>query len=265
MRPFNRAVLRNALGRNNRSEGLALMYELARLPARERQRLIDIAEFMREMPPRLPDDPTSEQVDGWVELAELVSDDDFRRATRQMVLRGETDNRIEFGLNIRPTVLEHARPAAEQGIAPGSDAGHVILDRIVPADLGDAEAQALLDWPRTGKDYCRTARRRGEAEVVSPLPMTRQLHGVGDEPGGASARFAVDGSRSPSPACPWCELAPRRPARATTADAPQPSPDSPATPPASRPSSTGRGSSAPCRRGPGRTSRRCESPRSASR
>lgn len=157
IRPFNRAVLRNALGRNNRSEGLALVYELARLPARERQRLIDIAEFMREMPPRLPDDPTSEQVDGWVELAELVSDDDFRRATRQMVLRGETDNRIEFGLNIRPTVLEHARPAAEQGIAPGSDAGHVILDRIVPADLGDAEAQALLDWldlvaePRVGR------------------------------------------------------------------------------------------------------------------
>lgn len=63
IRPFNRAVLRNALGRNNQAEGPALRYELARLPARERQRLIDIAEFMREMPPQLPDDPTSEQVD----------------------------------------------------------------------------------------------------------------------------------------------------------------------------------------------------------
>ncbi|WP_220817291.1 hypothetical protein [Amycolatopsis echigonensis] len=61
-----------------------------------------------------------------------------------MVLRGEIDNRIEFGLNIRPSVLEHARPAVEQGMAPGSDAGHVVLDRIVPADLSDAEA--LLDW-----------------------------------------------------------------------------------------------------------------------
>lgn len=160
---LNLAVLRNALSRDDETEGLALMYELARLPARERQRLIDgfvdsifagvgdadalvIAEFMREMPPQLPEDPTSAQVDAWIELAELVSDDDFRHAMRQMVLRGEPDNRIEFGLNVRPLVLAHARPAVEKGITPGSDAGHAILDRIVPADLADTEAQALLDW-----------------------------------------------------------------------------------------------------------------------
>ncbi|MEU6431917.1 hypothetical protein ABZ860_38960 [Microbispora sp. NPDC046973] len=33
----------------------------------------------------LPDDPTPEQVDAWVELAELVRDPDFRRRMRDMV------------------------------------------------------------------------------------------------------------------------------------------------------------------------------------
>ncbi|WP_433709411.1 MerR family transcriptional regulator [Nocardia sp. CA-084685] len=160
---LNRAVLRNAICRENKTEGLSLMYELARLSARERQQLIDsfvdkifadvndadalvIADFMREMPPQLPDDPTSAQVDAWIELAELVSDDDFQHIMRQMVLRGESDTRIEFGLNIRPLVLEHAGPAVEKSIAPESDIGSVVLDHIVPTDLDDTESQALLEW-----------------------------------------------------------------------------------------------------------------------
>lgn len=160
---LNRAVLHNAIRRENKSEGLSLMYELARLPAHERQHLIDgfvdkvfagvtdedalvIAGFMREMPPQLPDDPTSAQVDAWMELAELVSDDDFQRTVQLLVLRGESGNRIEFGLNIRPLVLEHASPAAEKKIAPESGAGRAILDRIVPADLDESESRALLDW-----------------------------------------------------------------------------------------------------------------------
>ncbi|TCJ96828.1 MerR family transcriptional regulator [Nocardia alba] len=160
---LNRAVLRNATCREHETEGLTLMYELARLSAQQRQQLIDgfvdtifagvddadalaIADFMREMPPQLPDDPTSAQVDAWIELAELVRDNDFGHTMRQMVLRGESDNRIEFGLNIRPLVLEHAAPAVGKKIAPESDAGRAILDRIVPTDLGDIESQALLEW-----------------------------------------------------------------------------------------------------------------------
>ena len=68
----------------------ALMNDLARLSAAERRQLIDdfvddafagtdpdapgagIADAMRTLPPELPDDPTTEQVEAWVELAELV-------------------------------------------------------------------------------------------------------------------------------------------------------------------------------------------------
>ncbi|WP_040834051.1 MerR family transcriptional regulator [Nocardia brevicatena] len=160
---LNRAVLHNAIHRENTTEGLTLMYNLARSSARERQQLIDdfvdtvfagvedtdalvIADLMRQMPPQLPDDPTSAQVDAWIGLAELVSDNDFRHTMRQMVLGGEPDNRIEFGLSIRPLVLEHAGPAVDNGITPESDTGRAILDRIVPTDLGDTETHALLEW-----------------------------------------------------------------------------------------------------------------------
>src|ERR1700754_973289 len=69
-----------------------LMNDLARLSAAERQQLIDefvdsafadtdpdapgagIAGAMRTLPVELPDEPTTEQVEAWTELAELVSD-----------------------------------------------------------------------------------------------------------------------------------------------------------------------------------------------
>ncbi|MFF3570978.1 hypothetical protein ACFYXQ_24675 [Nocardia jiangxiensis] len=77
-----------------------------------------IAEFMRQTPPRLPDDLTTAQVDAWLELAELVSDTEFERTMRKMVLSGGSDYRIDFGLRIRPLVLEHAGQAVEQGMHP---------------------------------------------------------------------------------------------------------------------------------------------------
>jgi hypothetical protein len=43
----------------------------------------DIRERMRSTALDLPEDPTPEQVDAWVELAEMVKDPDFRAQMRQ--------------------------------------------------------------------------------------------------------------------------------------------------------------------------------------
>ncbi len=87
--------------------------DLARLSAAERQRLIDefvdatfagtdpdapgagIAASMRALPPHLPDDPSTDQVQAWVELAELVADPAFPRA-------GAGDGRGRVGPGGRP-------------------------------------------------------------------------------------------------------------------------------------------------------------------
>ena len=65
--------------------------------------------------PNLPDDPSPEQVDAWVELAELVSDRDFRQRVRQVVDYGrprDADERLRDQGN---WVTENAMSAALRG------------------------------------------------------------------------------------------------------------------------------------------------------
>ncbi|MFI7610540.1 MerR family transcriptional regulator [Nonomuraea terrae] len=156
-----RAVLRVLARRDSTTEEITLMHALARLSARERQQIIDafvdrafagvldedaalVAGWMRDLPSDLPEDPTSEQVDAWVELAELVADEGFQRTLRDMIVSG--DDRLEFGLDLRPLVLEHAGGALERGIAPESAAATAVLDRIVPAGLPAEETASLISW-----------------------------------------------------------------------------------------------------------------------
>src|SRR5918999_3275655 len=86
------------------SRKAALMNDLARLSAAERQQMIDefvdatfegtdpdapgagIANNMRTLPAELPDEPSTEQVAAWVELAELVKDPAFRARAREMAV-----------------------------------------------------------------------------------------------------------------------------------------------------------------------------------
>ncbi|WP_405492104.1 hypothetical protein [Nocardia sp. NBC_00511] len=101
-----------------------------------------IAAFMRELPATIP----PEKSRAWDELSALVSDPDFEATMRRMAVESAVDNRIEFGLNVRPLILEHARPAVEADITPDSERGRMILNRIVPTELPAAEQHALLSW-----------------------------------------------------------------------------------------------------------------------
>jgi len=91
------AVLSAAARRGSTPEEMDLMHRLARLSAAERDALVD--DFLnsafgdrdagplsrvlhRSMAPELPDDPTSEQLEAWVELAELAGDPEFRSLMR---------------------------------------------------------------------------------------------------------------------------------------------------------------------------------------
>lgn len=84
---LRRAVLRAATQRGSSPEEMDLMHQLAKLSDDERRRLItdfiggrfvglganaDFVDMMRSAMPELPDDPEPEQVDAWVELAELT-------------------------------------------------------------------------------------------------------------------------------------------------------------------------------------------------
>ncbi|MEV3933706.1 MerR family transcriptional regulator [Streptomyces sp. NPDC053728] len=96
---LRRAVLSAVARRGADPEETHLMHRLATLSEFERRRLVGdfldavfsgvragpaFAGIMRSMTPELPDDPDAEQVQAWVELAELSQDPDFRAHVRLM-------------------------------------------------------------------------------------------------------------------------------------------------------------------------------------
>ncbi|GGQ02365.1 helix-turn-helix domain-containing protein [Streptosporangium pseudovulgare] len=158
---LRRAVLRSVARRGSTIEEMRLMHDMARLSAGERQRVIDefvdrafdgipadapgagIAQGMRQLPAELPDDPTDEQVDAWVELAELVGDESFQRRVREMATAGAAADQppsYDFAL-----VTEHAGAAVEAGVDPASAEGLAVLERIVGADVPAAERVRMAE------------------------------------------------------------------------------------------------------------------------
>ncbi len=93
---LQRAVLATVVKRAADSREMGMINKLASLSAAERRRIIDdfTAEVFDGLDPsparsprwaagtELPDDPSAEQVEAWVELAELVADKTFRELMR---------------------------------------------------------------------------------------------------------------------------------------------------------------------------------------
>ncbi len=156
---LRRTVLDTIAKRGGTTEETLMTHKLAQLSARERQQVIDdfvdalfagidldddamvVAGWMRE----LPDDPTLSQVDAWIELGELVADDDFQRRLRRIVLSGSSEPRFEDGFDLRRQVLEKAGQALADGIAPESAEGRRVLSRIVEPRLPAEERAELRD------------------------------------------------------------------------------------------------------------------------
>ncbi|MBO4207417.1 helix-turn-helix domain-containing protein, partial [Micromonospora echinofusca] len=146
---LRRALLRSITTRDSTIEELSIMHRLARLSTEQRQQMIDdfvdrvfdgidphnpgahLATAMRQLPAELPDDPTTDQVDAWLELAELVADADFTHRVRQMAVAG-TDPTADPGPQPDPTlVVTHAGRAHTDGVDPRSPQARPILDRII--------------------------------------------------------------------------------------------------------------------------------------
>ncbi|WP_449061076.1 MerR family transcriptional regulator [Planomonospora algeriensis] len=92
-----RAVLRTLVKQGGTAAQATLMHKLVSMSDEERDRLVDdfwnevgedldvppgFVERLRTMRPRLPEDPTAAQLEAWIELADLVRGEGFRRAVR---------------------------------------------------------------------------------------------------------------------------------------------------------------------------------------
>lgn len=172
---LRRAVLTAVAKRGSTPEELDLMHKLAKLSEAERHHLINdflsdifspassaasvvavggviggtdggFAAARRSMTPELPENPEPEQVEAWVELAELTSDPEFRAGIRQLVHDHAADLDRAAGVGAATpvghavvgvrrdffaTVRDLVRPALQAGIEPTSAAAEVVVAKVV--------------------------------------------------------------------------------------------------------------------------------------
>ncbi|MGW0748793.1 MerR family transcriptional regulator [Streptomyces sp. NPDC002587] len=134
-----RAVLTAVARRGSTPQEMDLMHKLACLSEAERHCLIDdflgavfdglrdhpaFAAVTRSLTPELPDDPAPEQIEAWVELAELVQDHDFRPTLHGMAQDLATDRAPDDAAGLPRVLAEAVRarvtPAIEAGVEPDS-------------------------------------------------------------------------------------------------------------------------------------------------
>ncbi|MEU8196680.1 MerR family transcriptional regulator [Microbispora amethystogenes] len=147
---IRRAVLSTVARRRSGTEETKLLNDLARLSAEERRRIVE--DFVddvfggqggeqepgnraRHIRIDLPDDPTPEQVDAWVELAGLARDPGFRRRMRDLVEHGAGQEPEGFA-RFAKRVVSLAGQARENGVSPDSPEAAEVVARL----LGDADA-----------------------------------------------------------------------------------------------------------------------------
>ncbi|MFJ1655483.1 MerR family transcriptional regulator [Streptomyces sp. NPDC088337] len=155
-----RAVLSTVARRGSSAEEMTLMNKLARLSAAERRRIMEefveemfhgldtadpeIRERMRRTAMDLPEDPTPEQVDAWVELAELVRDPEFRARMRSVAEFNASDRGHETPAGASMwfvrRLVQLTGQALERGLAPEAPEADEVLDDL----LGNADHAAVL-------------------------------------------------------------------------------------------------------------------------
>ncbi|MER7026713.1 MULTISPECIES: TIGR03086 family metal-binding protein [Streptomyces] len=150
------AVLRSVSRRSATAEGLAHMTRTARMSAAERRTLIhefvtdtladiDVPAYRRGLlaaTPDLPENPTDEQVDAWLELSELVTDPDLRTGMRRMARYAaehapgdHDDSTLQDLRRLTDDWTQRVNTAIRDGIAPDSPAADQIVAAVVTAWL----------------------------------------------------------------------------------------------------------------------------------
>ncbi|MFB9683978.1 MerR family transcriptional regulator [Amycolatopsis plumensis] len=131
-----RAVLDAVASRGRHPEERSLVHQRALLSEVERQCLVgdfladalgdrpELAGIARTLTPELPEDPTPEQAEAWVELAALMRDTEFRANLRRLADGHEGGLRRDLAAEVREVVT----PAVVAAIVPKSPEAKAIVD-----------------------------------------------------------------------------------------------------------------------------------------
>lgn len=165
---LRRAVCQAVAERESTPQEMDLMHKLVNLSEAERHRFVHdfidnafggvdanpaLVALLRASMPDLPDDPTAEQVEAWMELVELVRDADFRAAARRMAEYQAAERAAgdTTGLHheLTEVVCEEVGRALARGIAPESEAAAPVVDLLstrYAETFGKADDSRLRQW-----------------------------------------------------------------------------------------------------------------------
>ncbi|ASO23149.1 DNA-binding transcriptional MerR regulator [Actinoalloteichus hoggarensis] len=169
-----RAVLRTIVRQHSATERIGLMHKLASMSDDDRDRLIDefwdeVSEdlpvhpgyitMLHQMRPTLPEEPTTEQLEAWLELADMVRDADFRREVRQFfhdsfagssLAQQVTSPAMLKQIEKHGLIMAEVGEARRSGMPVDSPAAGEIVERLVVATAEvTAEATGEYDVDET--------------------------------------------------------------------------------------------------------------------
>jgi len=168
---LHQAVLQTVAGRGSVTpEEIELLHRLVQLSADERRRLVhefiddtftgldlgpDFLPMLRGAMPDLPEEPAQEQVEAWVELAELIQDPGFRASIRRAAVDqaravAEAGQPSPEANQALATLLrERVGAAADAGIEPDSAEARPVVEEVAAAwaqHVGRADGPELRSW-----------------------------------------------------------------------------------------------------------------------
>ena len=193
-----RAVLRTIVRQRTTKEQVSLMHKLVSMSDDDRDRIVDefwdsvtegievhptYVERLRQLRPHLPETPETEQLEAWIELADVVQDKEFRTKLREHFhhVFGAEERRqlvtpeMMARVDKRRDLFLEARAAQEAGVPTDSPQARDIAERMA-ADT--AEFAAAI----TGEHDAAETRRKimaydrdEAAKVLSRLTGTKML------------------------------------------------------------------------------------------
>ncbi|MCG8926697.1 MerR family transcriptional regulator [Lentzea sp. CC55] len=195
-----RAVLRTVVSQGGSARQVALAQELVSLSDEDRERLLDefwdeVTEglavhpaFAAHLHRLLPDEPATEQSQAWIELADMVRDEDFRGEVRRFFhgafaapeARAVTSPEVMARVERHRLVEVEAWEAERSGVEPGSERGRESAGRLLAllaeahrggdrVRAGGDRAAAGADRTRSGGRRARAAGRRGVRGRAGPV------------------------------------------------------------------------------------------------
>ncbi|MGW5087310.1 MerR family transcriptional regulator [Streptomyces coelicoflavus] len=163
------SMLRLVARRGPSPEETVLMHRLTRLTADERRRMVadfiadlgagtpqarGAAAVLRTALPDLPDEPSDAQLAAWVELAELIADDDFRARMADAAFPPADEDALpgvapEQAAELVPFVRGAVADARAAGIAPDGSGADAVVEAVAErfaAVLGRPDGPGLREW-----------------------------------------------------------------------------------------------------------------------